>query len=173
MEQSIGLGCPSSRALKLQFQLSDKQLGVRTGRAPIRTYALACSRGWLDRPGGTRALASASRSNPGVRGRLRVYRLHHEVGRMGVGAAEAPVMPASLVIADVIPKGIAKRPSIPHSGLGARGRADVFISSSWLAAMLSMAQVFRVAGGRTALLGGTVLRAHARAKRVSRCRRAR
>src|SRR6266481_4656705 len=95
--------------LKLQFQLSDKQLGVLTGMAYSVTYALAVlPMGWLIDRMDRRALLSVT---------IRIWSLLTAacamsssfvmlvVARMGVGAAEAPVMPASLsLIADVIPK---------------------------------------------------------------------
>ena len=143
--------------LKLQFQLSDKQLGVLTGTAYSVTYALAVlPMGWLIDRMDRRALLSVT---------ITIWSLLTAacaisssfimlvVARMGVGAAEAPVMPASLsLIADVIPKRQRNTAISIYVSGAAVGQILIFILGGWLLLHFDWRRVFLVAGGPAALL---------------------
>jgi MFS family permease len=143
--------------LKLQFQLSDKQLGVLTGTAYSVTYALAVlPMGWLIDRLDRRALLSVT---------ITIWSLLTAacamsssfimlvVARMGVGAAEAPVMPASLsLIADVIPKRQRNTAISIYVSGAAVGQILIFILGGWLLMHFDWRRVFLVAGGPAVLL---------------------
>ena len=143
--------------LKIQFQLSDKQLGVLTGTAYSVTYALAVlPMGWLIDRMDRRALLSIT---------ITIWSLLTAacamsssfimlvVARMGVGAAEAPVMPASLsLIADVIPKRQRNTAISIYVSGAAVGQILIFILGGWLLMHFDWRTVFLVAGGPAALL---------------------
>ena len=143
--------------LKLQFQLSDKQLGVLTGTAYSVTYALAVlPMGRLVDRMDRRALLSVT---------ITIWSLLTAacamsssfimlvVARMGVGAAEAPVMPASLsLIADVIPKRQRNTAISIYVSGAAVGQILIFILGGWLLMHFDWRRVFLVAGGPAALL---------------------
>src|SRR5882762_3849529 len=143
--------------LKLQFQLSDKQLGVLTGTAYSVTYALAVlPMGWLIDRVDRRALLSVT---------ITIWSLLTAAcamsssfimlvaARMGVGAAEAPVMPASLsLIADVIPKRQRNTAISIYVSGAAVGQILIFILGGWLLMHFDWRRVFLVAGGPAALL---------------------
>ena len=75
------------------------------------------------------------------------------VARMGVGAAEAPVMPASLsLIAHVIPKMQRNTAISIYVSGGAVGQILIFILGGWLLLHFDWRRVFLVAGGPAALL---------------------
>lgn len=143
--------------LKLQFHLSDKQVGILSGTAYSVTYALAVlPMGWLIDRVDRRALLGITVGIWSVLTAacaLSSSFLMLVVARMGVGAAEAPVMPASLsLIADVIPKrqrNIAV--SIYISG-AALGQILIFVVGGWLLMHSDWRTVFMVAGGPAAAL---------------------
>ena len=137
--------------LKLQFHLSDKQVGVLTGTAYSVTYALAVlPMGWLIDRVDRRALLSITVAIWSVLTAACAMSSSFIVliaARMGVGAAEAPVMPASLsLIADVIPKKHRNTAvSIYVSGAGV-GQILIFIIGGWLLMRFDWRAVFLVAG---------------------------
>ena len=143
--------------LKLQFHLSDKQLGILTGTAYSVTYALAVlPMGWLIDRVDRRALLGITVGIWSVLTAacaLSSSFIALIVARMGVGAAEAPVMPASLsLIADVIPtKQRNTAVSIYISG-AALGQILIFVIGGWLLMHSDWRTVFLLAGGPAAAL---------------------
>jgi MFS family permease len=143
--------------LKLQFQLSDKQLGLLTGTAYSLTYALAVlPMGWLIDRVDRRALLSATVtiwSLLTAACAMSTSFIMLVVARMGVGAAEAPVMPASLsLIADVVPKRQRNTAISIYVSGAAIGQILIFIIGGWLLLHFDWRRVFLVAGGPAALL---------------------
>jgi MFS family permease len=143
--------------LKLEFHLSDKQLGALTGTAYSVTYALAVlPMGWLIDRVSRRMLLSVT---------IAIWSLLTAAcamsssfitlvaARMGVGAAEAPTMPASLsLIADVIPKGQRNTAVSIYVSGAAIGQILIFILGGWLLMQFDWRRVFLVAGGPAAFL---------------------
>jgi MFS family permease len=143
--------------LKLQFHLSDKQLGVLTGTAYSLTYALAVlPMGWLIDRVDRRALLSvtvAIWSLLTVACAMSSSFITLVAARMGVGAAEAPTMPASLsLIADVIPKKQRNTAVSIYVSGAAVGQILIFIIGGWLLMHFNWRTVFLVAGGPAASL---------------------
>ena len=143
--------------LKLQFHLSDKQLGLLTGTAYSVTYALAVlPMGWLIDRVDRRALLSITVAIWSVLTAACAMSssfIMLVAARMGVGAAEAPVMPASLsLIADVIPKRQRNTAVSIYVSGGAVGQILIFILGGWLLMHFDWRRVFLVAGGPAALL---------------------
>jgi MFS family permease len=143
--------------LKLQFHLSDKQLGVLTGMAYSVTYALAVlPMGWLIDRVDRRALLSvtvAIWSLLTAACAMSSSFITLVAARMGVGAAEAPVMPASLsLIADVIPKKQRNTAVSIYVSGAAVGQILIFIIGGWLLMHFDWRRVFLVAGGPAAVL---------------------
>jgi len=143
--------------LKLQFHLSDKQLGVLTGMAYSLTYALAVlPMGWLIDRVDRRALLSvtvAIWSLLTAACAMSSSFITLVAARMGVGAAEAPVMPASLsLIADVIPKKQRNTAVSIYVSGAAVGQILIFIIGGWLLMHFDWRKVFLVAGAPAALL---------------------
>ncbi|HWS61192.1 MAG TPA: MFS transporter [Steroidobacteraceae bacterium] len=143
--------------LKLQFHLSDKQVGALTGTAYSVTYALAVlPMGWLIDRMDRRALLSitvAIWSALTAACAMSSSFIMLVAARMGVGAAEAPVMPASLsLIADVIPKRQRNTAVSIYVSGGAVGQILIFIIGGWLLMHFDWRRVFLVAGGPAALL---------------------
>jgi MFS family permease len=143
--------------LKLQFHLSDKQLGLLTGMSYSLTYALAVlPLGWwvylVDR-GALLSISVAIWSVLTAACAMSSSFIMLVAARMGVGAAEAPVMPASLsLIADVIPeKQRNTAVSIYVSG-AAVGQILIFIIGGWLLMHFDWRRVFLVAGAPAASL---------------------
>jgi MFS family permease len=138
--------------LKADFQLSDKQIGLLSGMAYSGTYALAIlPMGWLvDRVnrrillGVTVMVWSALTAICAVSTNFTALFL----ARMGVGAAEAPVNPASLsLVADAFP---ARQRNTAVSLLWAGAGFGVllqFVIGGWVLAHFSWRAVFLVAGG--------------------------
>src|SRR4029077_304628 len=145
--------------LKLQFHLSDKQIGALTGTAYSVTYALAVlPMGWLIDRVDRRALLSitvAIWSALTAACAMSSSFIMLVVARMGVGAAEAPVMPASLsLIADVIPKRQRHTAISIYVSGAAVGQILIFILGVWLLMHFDWRRVFLVAGGPAAGLWG-------------------
>jgi MFS family permease len=143
--------------LKLQFHLSDKQLGVLTGTAYSVTYALAVlPMGWLIDRVDRRALLSITVMIWSVLTAACAISssfIMLVAARMGVGAAEAPVMPASLsLIADVIPKRQRNTAISMYVSGAAVGQILIFILGGWLLMHFDWRRVFLVAGAPAALL---------------------
>jgi MFS family permease len=143
--------------LKLQFHLSDKQLGALTGTAYSVTYALAVlPMGRLIDRVDRRALLSvtvAIWSLLTAACAMSSSFIMLAAARMGVGAAEAPVMPASLsLIADVIPKKQRNTAVSIYVSGAAAGQILIFIVGGWLLMHFDWRTVFLVAGGPAALL---------------------
>jgi MFS family permease len=143
--------------LKLQFQLSDKQIGALTGMAYSLTYALVVlPMGWLIDRVDRRALLSvtvAIWSLLTAACAMSSSFITLVAARMGVGAAEAPVMPASLsLIADVIPKKQRNTAVSIYVSGAAVGQILIFIIGGWLLMHFDWRRVFLVAGGPAALL---------------------
>ncbi len=143
--------------LKLQFHLSDKQLGLLTGMAYSLTYALAVlPMGWLIDRVDRRALLSvtvAIWSLLTAACAMSSSFITLVAARMGVGAAEAPVMPASLsLIADVIPKKQRNTAVSIYVSGAAVGQILIFIIGGWLLMHFEWRTVFLVAGGPAASL---------------------
>jgi MFS family permease len=143
--------------LKLQFHLSDKQIGALTGMAYSLTYALAVlPMGWLIDRMDRRALLSitvAIWSLLTAACAISSSFITLVAARMGVGAAEAPVMPASLsLIADVIPKKQRNTAVSIYISGAAVGQILIFIIGGWLLLHFNWRTVFLVAGGPAALL---------------------
>jgi MFS family permease len=143
--------------LKLQFHLSDKQLGMLTGMAYSLTYALAVlPMGWLIDRVDRRALLSITVAIWSVLTAACAMSSSFILlvaARMGVGAAEAPVMPASLsLIADVIPKKQRNTAVSIYVSGAAVGQILIFIIGGWLLMHFDWRRVFLVAGGPAALL---------------------
>jgi MFS family permease len=143
--------------LKLQFHLSDKQLGALTGMAYSLTYALAVlPMGWLIDRVDRRALLSitvAVWSLLTAACAISSSFITLVAARMGVGAAEAPVMPASLsLIADLIPKKQRNTAVSIYISGAAAGQILIFIIGGWLLLHFNWRTVFLVAGGPAALL---------------------
>ena len=137
--------------LKLQFHLSDKQIGVLTGTAYSVTYALAVlPMGWLIDRVDRRALLSINVAIWSVLTAACAMSSSFIVliaARMGVGAAEAPVMPASLsLIADVIPKKHRNTAVSIYVSGAAVGQILIFIIGGWLLMHFDWRAVFLVAG---------------------------
>jgi MFS family permease len=143
--------------LKLQFHLSDKQVGMLTGTAYSVTYALAVlPMGWLIDRMDRRTLLSITVAIWSVLTALCSMSssfIMLIVARMGVGAAEAPVMPASLsLIADVIPKRQRNTAVSIYVSGAAVGQILIFIIGGWLLMHFDWRTVFLVAGGPAASL---------------------
>jgi MFS family permease len=143
--------------LKLQFHLSDKQLGALTGTAYSVTYALAVMpMGWLIDRVDRRALLSITVAIWSVLTAACAMSssfIALVAARMGVGAAETPVMPASLsLIADVIPKKQRNTAVSIYVSGAAVGQILIFIIGGWLLMHFDWRTVFLVAGGPAALL---------------------
>src|SRR5580658_2213154 len=143
--------------LKLQFHLSDKQLGALTGTAYSVTYALAVMpMGWLIDRVDRRALLSITVAIWSVLTAACAMSssfIALVAARMGVGAAEAPVMPASLsLIADVIPKKQRNTAVSIYVSGAAVGQILIFIIGGWLLMHFDWRTVFLVAGGPAASL---------------------
>jgi MFS family permease len=143
--------------LKLQFHLSDKQVGLLTGTAYSVTYALAVlPMGWLIDRMDRRALLSITVAIWSVLTAacsMSSSFISLIIARMGVGAAEAPVMPASLsLIADVIPKKQRNTAVSIYVSGAAVGQILIFIIGGWLLMHFDWRTVFLVAGGPAALL---------------------
>ena len=143
--------------LKLQFQLSDKQVGVLTGTAYSVTYALAVlPMGWLIDRVDRRALFSITVATWSVLTAACTMAssfISLIIARMGVGAAEAPAMPASLsLIADVIPKKQRNTAVSIYVSGAAVGQILIFIIGGWLLMHFDWRTVFLVAGGPATLL---------------------
>ena len=143
--------------LKLQFHLSDKQLGLLTGTAYSVTYALAVlPMGWLIDRVDRRALLSITVAIWSVLTAACAMSSSFVMlvaARMGVGAAEAPVMPASLsLIADIIPKRQRNTAISIYVSGAAVGQILIFILGGWLLMHFDWRRVFLVAGGPAALL---------------------
>jgi MFS family permease len=143
--------------LKLQFHLSDKQVGLLTGTAYSVTYALAVlPMGWLIDRMDRRALLSITVAIWSVLTAacsMSSSFISLIIARMGVGAAEAPVMPASLsLIADVIPKEQRNTAVSIYISGAAVGQILIFIIGGWLLMHFDWRTVFLVAGGPAALL---------------------
>jgi MFS family permease len=143
--------------LKLQFHLSDKQIGVLTGTAYSVTYALAVlPMGWLIDRMDRRALLSITVAIWSVLTAACAMSssfIMLVAARMGVGAAEAPAMPASLsLIADVIPKRQRNTAVSIYVSGAAVGQILIFIIGGWLLMHFDWRRVFLVAGGPAALL---------------------
>jgi MFS family permease len=143
--------------LKLQFHLSDKQLGLLTGTAYSVTYALAVlPMGWLIDRVDRRALLSITVAIWSVLTAACAMSssfIMLVAARMGVGAAEAPVMPASLsLIADIIPKRQRNTAISIYVSGAAVGQILIFILGGWLLMHFDWRRVFLVAGGPAALL---------------------
>jgi MFS family permease len=143
--------------LKLQFHLSDKQVGILTGTAYSVTYALAVlPMGWLIDRVDRRALLGITVGIWSVLTAacaLSSSFIALIVARMGVGAAEAPVMPASLsLIADVIPKKQRNTAVSIYISGAALGQILIFVIGGWLLMHSDWRTVFMVAGGPAAAL---------------------
>ena len=143
--------------LKLQFHLSDKQIGMLTGTAYSLTYALAVlPMGWLIDRVDRRALLSITVtiwSALTAACAMSSSFMALIIARMGVGAAEAPAMPASLsLIADVIPKKQRNTAVGIYVSGAAVGQILIFIVGGWLLMHFDWRTVFLVAGGPAALL---------------------
>ena len=143
--------------LKLQFQLSDKQVGVLTGTAYSVTYALAVlPMGWLIDRMDRRALLSITVAIWSVLTAACTMAssfITLIIARMGVGAAEAPAMPASLsLIADIIPKKQRNTAVSIYVSGAAVGQILIFIIGGWLLMHFDWRTVFLVAGGPAASL---------------------
>jgi MFS family permease len=143
--------------LKLQFHLSDKQVGLLTGTAYSVTYALAVlPMGWLIDRMDRRALLSITVAIWSVLTAacsMSSSFISLIIARMGVGAAESPVMPASLsLIADVIPKKQRNTAVSIYVSGAAVGQILIFIIGGWLLMHFDWRTVFLVAGGPAALL---------------------
>jgi MFS family permease len=143
--------------LKLQFHLSDKQIGALTGMAYSLTYALVVlPMGWLIDRVDRRALLSvtvAIWSLLTAACAMSSSFITLVAARMGVGAAEAPVMPASLsLIADFIPKKQRNTAVSIYVSGAAVGQILIFIIGGWLLMHFDWRRVFLVAGGPAALL---------------------
>jgi MFS family permease len=143
--------------LKSQFHLSDKQIGALTGTAYSVTYALAVlPMGWLIDRVDRRALLSITVAIWSVLTAACAMSssfITLVAARMGVGAAEAPVMPASLsLIADVIPKKQRNTAVSIYVSGAAVGQILIFIIGGWLLMRFDWRTVFLVAGGPAALL---------------------
>jgi MFS family permease len=143
--------------LKLQFQLSDRQIGVLTGTAYSVTYALAVlPMGWLIDRVDRRALLSIAVTIWSVLTAACAVSssfLTLIAARMGVGAAEAPVMPASLsLIADVIPQKQRNTAVSVYVSGAALGQILIFIVGGWLLMHFDWRRVFLVAGAPATLL---------------------
>jgi MFS family permease len=143
--------------LKLQFHLSDKQIGALTGTAYSVTYALAVlPMGWLIDRVDRRALLSITVAIWSVLTAACAMSssfIMLVAARMGVGAAEAPVMPASLsLIADVIPKRQRNTAISIYVSGAAVGQILIFILGGWLLMHFDWRRVFLVAGAPAALL---------------------
>lgn len=138
--------------LKADFLLSDKQIGLLSGLAYSVTFAVSIlPMGWLiDRVNrryllsttvlmwsGLTALCAASTSFTAM-----------FIARMGVGAAEAPVAPASMsLIADTFPpnqRNTAVSIFLAGAGIGVLLQ---FVVGGWLLAHYGWQTVFLVAGG--------------------------
>jgi MFS family permease len=137
--------------LKLQFHLSDKQIGALTGTAYSVTYALAVlPMGWLIDRVDRRALLSITVAIWSVLTAACAISSSFIMliaARMGVGAAEAPVMPASLsLIADVIPKKQRNTAVSIYVSGAAVGQILIFIIGGWLLMHFDWRAVFLVAG---------------------------
>jgi MFS family permease len=143
--------------LKLQFHLSDQQVGILTGTAYSLTYALAVlPMGRLVDRVDRRALLAVT---VGIWSMLTAACALSSsfialiVARMGVGAAEAPVMPASLsLIADVIPKQQRNTAVSIYISGAALGQILIFVVGGWLLMHSNWRTVFLVAGGPAAAL---------------------
>jgi MFS family permease len=143
--------------LKLQFHLSDKQVGVLTGTAYSVTYALAVlPMGWLIDRMDRRALLSITVAIWSVLTSACAMAssfITLIIARMGVGAAEAPVMPASLsLIADITPKEQRNTAVGIYVSGAAVGQILIFVIGGWLLMHFDWRTVFLVAGGPAASL---------------------
>jgi MFS family permease len=143
--------------LKLQFHLSDKQVGVLTGTAYSVTYALAVlPMGWLIDRMDRRALLSITVAIWSVLTAACAMAssfITLIIARMGVGAAEAPALPASLsLIADIIPKEQRNTAVSIYVSGAAVGQILIFIIGGWLLMHFDWRTVFLVAGGPAASL---------------------
>lgn len=143
--------------LKLQFHLSDKQVGILTGTAYSVTYALAVlPMGWLVDRTDRRTLLSITAMIWSVLTAACAMSSSFIVlfvARMGVGAAEAPIMPASLsLIADIIPKKQRNTAVSIYVSGAAVGQILIFIIGGWLLMHFEWRTVFLVAGAPAASL---------------------
>jgi MFS family permease len=143
--------------LKLQFHLSDKQIGALTGTAYSVTYALAVlPMGWLIDRVDRRALLSitvAIWSALTVACAMSSSFIALIAARMGVGAAEAPATPASLsLIADIFPKKQRSTAVSMYVSGAAVGQIVIFVVGGWLLRHFDWRTVFLVAGGPATLL---------------------
>jgi MFS family permease len=144
--------------LKAAFHLDDKLIGLLGGLAYSLTYALAVlPMGWLVDRVDRRALLSvgvmmwsALTAVCSMSGSLVML----VAARMGVGAAEAPLSPASLsLVADTFPLKQRNTAVSIYTAGGGGGAILQFIFGGWVLMHFGWRTVFLVAGGPGLLLG--------------------
>ncbi|WP_420145565.1 MFS transporter [Sphingobium sp.] len=142
----------TAEPLKADFGLSDKQIGLLSGMAYSSTYALAIlPMGWLVDRVNRRNLLSATVTMWSILTAACAASSSYAAlfaARMGVGAAEAPVSPASMsIVADAFPasrRNTAISLFLAGSGVGVLLQ---FVIGGWLLAHFHWRAVFLVAGG--------------------------
>ena len=143
--------------LKVDFHLSDKQIGLLSGIAYSGTFALAVlPMGWLVDRVNRRALMSVTVTIWSVLTAACGASMNFAamfVARMGVGASEAPVTPGSLsLIADAFP--MRQRNTAIGLFLAGAGVGTLlqFLVGAWVVTHFGWRTVFLVAGGPGLLL---------------------
>ena len=143
--------------LKAEFHLTDKQIGLLTGLAYSGSFALAVlPMGWLVDRVNRRALLSVTVTIWSVLTAACGATTNFATmfaARMGVGASDAPMMPASLsLIADTFPS--RQRNTAVGIFLAGAGVGVIlqFLVGAWLIAHFGWRAVFLAAGGPGVLL---------------------
>jgi MFS family permease len=143
--------------LKVQFHLTDKDIGVLSGVAYSATYAIAVMpAGWLIDRHNRRNLMGISVAIWSFLTAICAVASSYAIlviTRLGVGAAEAPSTPGSMsLIADIFPRERRNTAvSFYYAGV-AIGQIALFLIGGWLLMYFDWRAVFLVAGAPSMLL---------------------